>query len=139
MEPYLYKILYFLFMVILIYTNYNHSKRTRARYERRDIVSKAGRDTSDETWDYFVFEFGFLQVPLLFAQLISRLVIPKRYYFQVVAILCFSYLLMVTSFKLVSIIMIWCYICYLVKTFFQPGPHFKFFYSFKMKIHFIIG
>jgi len=57
-----YKILYFTFMAMLIYTNYNHSKRVRKRYERRDLVNKAGRDTSDETWDYFVFEYAFLQV-----------------------------------------------------------------------------
>ena len=53
--------LYFLGVLTLLGLNYSHSKRARSRYTRRDLISKKGRDTSNETWEYLLFEFLYMQ------------------------------------------------------------------------------
>ena len=65
------------------------SKKSRKRYTSRDLVDSTGRQTADENYDYFVFEFLYLQAPLILVQMVARLIVPKKWYFGFVSFVTF--------------------------------------------------
>ena len=77
---------------------------------------------SHEGYDYFVFEFVYFQLPIIACQLFGRFIMPKKTYFQFIAIIGGLSVLSICSLRMFLFILL---ISYVSKTFQKEHPFFQ--------------
>ena len=133
-----------------MYQSYLCSKKARKRYASRELVDTTGRETADEgkgsldtlwtqtvqtpkatvnSWriptegyDYFVFEFVYFQLPIIACQLFGRMILPKKIYFNFIAVIGALSVLSICSLRMFLFILL---ISYVSKTFQKEHPFFQ--------------
>ncbi|CBY36543.1 unnamed protein product [Oikopleura dioica] len=106
-------IIYYSWIIVLLYSCLLQSRRARNRYSSRDLLTKSGRDNSDEGLNYFVFEKIYLQVPLLFLQLLCQFLFPKRCRFDFMALGSIFILAVLVQFRTIILIASWSLVFFL--------------------------
>ena len=97
-------IIYYIGCIWALYQSYHVSKVLRKRYSTRDLVDTTGRDTADEGYDYFIFEMIYLQIPLLIFQILAKIFLPKRFYFNIITIFTFVAVMSLGSLRIALLI-----------------------------------
>lgn len=75
-----------------------------------------------EGYDYFVFEFVYFQLPIITCQLFGRLILPKKIYFNFIAVIGALSVLSICSLRMFLFILL---ISYVSKTFQKEHPFFQ--------------
>ena len=75
-----------------------------------------------EGYDYFVFEFVYFQMPIIACQLFGRFILPKKIYFQFIAVIGALSVLSICSLRMFLFIML---ISYVSKSFQKEHPFFQ--------------
>ena len=131
-------VFYYCCCLWVLYRVYTVSKKARKRYSTRDLIDTTGRQekcdfwlcdpfigvyilwpklnfkkTADENYDYAIFEFFYLQVPLMAVQFLSRFLLPKKLYFGFISIVSFITVLCMGSARIALFIVLAAYVSFL--------------------------